>query len=410
VNGDATEVDSLRTLVTGTVRATDFARATFAGAHRGRPSEWVRVVVRPVELRSGRHLQFAYFDGKKTVTHNHQGAQAGPPLDELLAVGFAGIHLSTRAEEIDVRTTKKGKVIVGRRPAEPSAPAGDLRHNRVKDVPLPEGRSDPLLEAMGILTRDGHVRPTMRAKYTQINKFLEHLLHVLDDAGLASLGREVQILDCGCGSSYLTLAVHHYLNEALGIPARILGIDVNEEVIRKSVARADHLGAEGIAFACGHIGGVDVKADVVLALHACDTATDDALAQAVRSEARLVLSVPCCHHDLNRELRAQGPAEVLRPLLRHGILRERAADLVTDAFRALALRIMGYRTDVVEFVSPEHTARNLMIRAVRGAPAAEEALVREYVQMRQFWGVTPRIERALGEPFTRLVNQDGSES
>src|SRR5258708_23825617 len=121
---------------------------------------------------------------------------------------------------------------------------------------------------MGIRPRYGYVRPTMRAKYPQINKFLEHLLHVVDDAGLASLGREIQILDCGCGSSYLTLAVHHYLNDVLGIPARILGIDVNEEVIRKSIARADHLGAEVLAFTCGRIGLVDAKADVVLALHA----------------------------------------------------------------------------------------------------------------------------------------------
>jgi hypothetical protein len=152
---------------------------------------------------------------------------------------------------------------------------------------------------------------------------------------------------------------------------------------------------------------VDVKADVVLALHACDTATDDAIAQAVRSEARLLLSAPCCHHALNKEVRAEGPAEVLRPILRHGILRERTADLLTDAFQALALRIMGYRTEVVEFVSSEHTARNLLIRAVRGAPSGDEALVREYVEMRRFWGVTPYIERALGGAFQRFLTVVG---
>ena len=131
----------------------------------------------------------------------------------------------------------------------------------------------------------------------------------------------------------------------------------------------------------------------MLALHACDTATDEAIAQAIRSGGETpALSVPCCHHDLNANIRAEGPAEVLRPLLRHGILRERTADLVTDAFRALALRIMGYRTDVVEFVSTEHTARNLMIRAVRGLPVGEPAFVREYLEMKQFWGVTPYIE------------------
>ena len=394
--------DAARRLIADAVLGPDFRRATFGGAARGdTPTPWVKVVVRPVEVRGERHLQFAYFDGRKTLTKNFTPADATAPLAELLAVGFAGVHVSTAAEEIDVRTTKRGKVLVGRRPAAPAAET-ELAHNRVKDVPLPEGRADRLLEVMGVATADGRVRPTMRAKFTQINEFLQHLRHVLDAAGLRALGRPVEILDCGCGSSYLTLAAHHYLNDVLAVPARILGVDVNEEVVRKSVERAGRLGAEGLSFACGRIGAIEAKADVVVALHACDTATDDALAQAVRSEARLVLSVPCCHHALNREIRPDGPAAVLRPILRHGILRERTADLVTDAFRALVLRIAGYRTDVVEFVSPEHTARNLMIRAVRGGPVADPAMLGEYREMKWFWGVTPYIETALGELFTRL--------
>jgi SAM-dependent methyltransferase len=261
---------------------------------------------------------------------------------------------------------------------------------------------------MGIMTADGRVRPTTRAKYTQINEFLKQLLHVVDDAGLRSTGRELEILDCGCGSSYLTLAVHHYLNDVLGVPARITGVDVNEEVIRKSTERAERLSAERLAFVCSRIRGIVAQPDIVLALHACDTATDEAIATAIRGETKLLLSVPCCHHDLNKSIRPDGAAEVLRPLLRHGILQQRAADLVTDAFRALALRIMGYRTDVIEFISTEHTARNLMIRAVRGLPIGEPAFVAEYVQMKRFWGVTPYIETALGEPFRRVISADHS--
>ena len=151
-------------------------------------------------------------------------------------------------------------------------------HNRAKNVPLPEGRADRLLEVMGIMTPDGRVRPTMRAKYTQINEFLKQLLHVLDDAGLRTLGRELEILDCGCGSSYLTLAVHHYLNDVLGLPARITGVDVNEEVIAKSIEKKERLGAEALSFECGRIRGLQAKPDIVLALHACDTATDEAIA------------------------------------------------------------------------------------------------------------------------------------
>jgi hypothetical protein len=398
------ESEDWRRLVTEAVLGPDFRRATFAGAARGAtPAPWVRVVIRPVEARGEHRLQFSYFDAKKDVTRNCRGAEASSRLDEILDVGFAGVHLSTRTEEIDIRMTRKGKVLVGRRRAEVAVPEAPPPHNRVKDVPLPEGRADRLLEVMGILTSDGRVRPARRAKYTQINEFLRHLAHALDDAGLRSPGREVTILDCGCGLSYLTLAAHHYLNDVLGIPARLLGVDVNEEVIRKSVERSDRLAAEGVAFACGRIGDVGVRPDVVLALHACDTATDDALAQAVAAEARVVLSAPCCHHHLNDRLRPEGPAAVLRPLLRHGILQQRTADLVTDAFRALALRVMGYRTEVIEFISPEHTARNLMIRAVRGLPAGEAAFVTEYREMCRFWGVTPYIEEALGEPFRRLL-------
>ena len=398
------DATAARQLVTDAVLGPDFRRATFGGAVRGNtPCPWVRVVVRPVELRGGRQLQFSYFDGRKTLVKNFPPADAGAPLTELLDVNFAGVHLSTAAEETDIRTSKKGKVLVGRRAAKSRENDAALSHNRVKDVPLPEGKANQLLEVMGVLTSAGRVRPTMRAKFTQINEFLKHLRHTFDDAGLRSLGRELHILDCGCGASYLTLAAHHYLNEVLGVPARILGVDVNEEVIRKSVERADRLGAAGLAFACGRIGSLDAPADIVLALHACDTATDDALAQAVKCGAKLVLSVPCCHHALNKDIHAAGPAAALRPILRHGILRERAADLATDAFRAQALRIMGYRTDVVEFVSPEHTARNLMIRAVAGGPVGDPAAVAEYRAMKHFWGVTPYIERALGEAFTTAM-------
>jgi hypothetical protein len=392
--------ESWRQLVADAILGPEFRRATFGGAAR-QPYPWRRVTIRPVELRGRQWLQFSYFDATKNVTKNYHGADANAPLHEVLDAGFAGVHLSTAAEEIDVRTSRKGKVHVGRRRVAPAAPEVQP-HNRVKDVPLPEGRANRLLEVMGILTRDGHVRPTMRAKYTQVNEFLKQLTHVLDDAGLRGLGRPVEILDCGCGASYLTLAAHHYLNDVLGIPAHLLGVDVNEEVIRKSVERSERLGAERLRFACGPIDAAAGKPDIVLALHACDTATDDALAQAVAAEAGLVLSVPCCHHHLNDALRAAGPA-VLRPLLRHGILHQRTADVVTDAFRALALRIVGYRTDVVEFISAEHTARNLMIRAVRGAPVGDASLVREYVEMRDFWGVTPFIERALGEHFQGLL-------
>jgi hypothetical protein len=393
--------ESLAKLVMETILDPAFRRATFGGVARLAESPWQRVVVRAIELRGEPRLQFSYFDGKKDITKNFAPAEAAGPLAELLGFGYSGIHLATASEEIDIRTTKKGKMLVGRRNVAEGEPSKS--HNRAKSQPLAEGLANRLLEVMGIMTPDGRVRPTMRAKYTQINEFLKQLVHVIDDAGLRTVGRELEILDCGCGSSYLTLAVHHYLNEVLAIPARITGVDVNEEVIAKSIEKKERLGAAALSFECGRIRALQARPDIVLALHACDTATDEALATAVRGEAKLILSAPCCHHHLNSHLRAEGPAEVLRPLLRHGILRERTADLVTDGFRALAIRIMGYRTDVVEFTTTEHTARNLMIRAVRALPPGEASFVREYQEMKKFWGVTPYIEGTLGETLAKWL-------
>lgn len=397
--------DSLRLLVLETVLRPEFSKGSFGGrAARGAgPCPWVRVVLRPVELRGRTHVQFAYFDSKKCFTKNYHGDDIPPKLREVLDAGFSGIHLSTTAEELDIRISKKGKILLGRRKVADSKAESSRPHNRVKDVPLPEDRAARFLGLLGFLAPDGRVRASMRAKYTQINEFLRHLVVALDDAGLRGVGRPLEILDCGCGLSYLTLSVHYYLNELLGIPARIIGVDVNDEVIRKSVERANHLDTRSLSFVCGPIDSIQVLPDIVLALHACDTATDDAIARAVMCEARVLLSVPCCHHDLNKAISPEGPAAVLRPILRHGILHQRAADLVTDAFRALALRVMGYRTEVVEFISPEHTARNLMIRAVRGAAVGEESFISEYRQMCHFWGVRPYIEAALGDTFRNLV-------
>lgn len=398
MNGEL-DRESLHQLVIEKIIGANFQRATFGGTVRDDSTcPWVRVAIRPVELRGERHLQFSYFEAKKNITKNYCGPEVRVRLNEVLAVGFARIHLATGNEALDVQVTRKGKILIGRRQhvADPEpVPA----HNRLKNGPFADGQADRLLEVMGIMTRAGQVRPTQRAKYTQIRELLKQLTHVLDEQWVRSLGRPVEILDCGCGSSFLTLAVHHYLNDVLGIPAQILGVDVNDEVIRKSIERSQCVGAGGPRFACGRIDAIATKPDIVLALHACDTATDDALAQAVACQAEILLSVPCCHHHLNDQLRAEGATQVLRPLLRHGILQQRTADLVTDAFRALALRIMGYRTDVVEFISPEHTARNLMIRAVRGLAIGEAGPVSEYREMRRFWGVTPYIETALGEPF-----------
>jgi SAM-dependent methyltransferase len=375
--------------------APNLLRASFAGAQRGVKLPIRRIAIRPVDLHQGRRLQISSNDGRKGLSTNHTPEELPAALADILAAGFANIHITTTTEEIDLRLTKKGKILVARKKsvAPNEIPA---THNRAKDVPLPEGRADALLEAMGILDRNHRVRPSMRDKFTQINEFLKLLSHALP--GVTEHRQDADatltILDCGCGSSHLTLATAHYLNDVLKIPARLIGIDANEEVIEKSRARAAKLPQPLLLeFRAARIGEVsDIQADIVLALHACDTATDDALAQAVKSTAKLILAVPCCHKNLNGKL----DIPALASIHHHGILHQRQADLITDAFRALLLKLMGYRAEVIEFTSPEHTARNLMIRAVKVHAPGDAAALREYHHFKQFTGVTPYLERVLG--------------
>ena len=400
MNDNPTDDGRIEAIVLAAVRSDGFERAAFGGPPRLQPgTPWIRATARPVAIRGVRHIQFEFFDPRQSFARNETDPEAA--LRELLAVGFANVHVVANGEEIEIRRSKTGKVHVARRPV--ATGGANVEHNRTKGLILQEGTGDRLLETMGIAGPDGRVRASMRPKFVQINEFLKLLSHALEPSGLIELGRHIAILDCGCGSSYLTLAVHHYLNAIRKIPATILGVDVNDAVIRKSIEKAETIGARELSFACGTIGTIEAKADIVLALHACDTATDEALAQAVRSEAKLVLSVPCCHKHLNRQLKAAGPSELLRPVLRHGILHERTADILTDAFRALALRILGYRTDVVEFVNLEHTARNVLIRAVRTGAAGEANFVNEYRELKRFWNVTPYIETAFGSSFQQLV-------
>lgn len=371
----------------------DFRRATFSGTQRGvQRVPWSRVTIRPIDLRGERCLQFSYFDGKRTATHNDQKERR---IRELIYTVFSGVHISTATQEIDIRTTKKGVVTVGVSKAVEVNQELDTKHNRTKEYLLPEGECHEILEVMGISTTNGMIKPTMRAKFIQINEFIKQVKICIDD--VLPGNEPISILDCGCGSSYLTLATHYYFNTIVGRPTKILGVDVNKELIRASIAKAEHLSASELNFQTGKIGQIQAKPDIVLALHACDTATDDAIAQAIFSKAKVFLGVPCCHRAINREIRNPQPdqpfQQSLGPILEHGILRERLADLATDAFRAATLKMHGYKTDVFEFVAPEFTAKNLMIRAVQ--KGARTTVQPEYESLKTFFGVTPEIEKRL---------------
>jgi SAM-dependent methyltransferase len=394
--------DDYRALVREAVHdARTFQRLTFSqpSPRRGKSPRWKKVSVRPVLVKERRMLQFEYFGQSKAITKNYAGERADRKLDRLLRMPFTQVHLQSRAGDVHVRITRKGKPLVSR--GKPSMPdrEPDLAHDRRKEHLLASGEPDEFLQALGVMGEDGEVLPTMQGKFRQMNEFLR----VVDQTvvGQDWLSPPLRIVDCGCGKAYLTFAACHYLNDIQGIPTQVAGVDANAELIGEVRALAEPLQWEGLEF---HVSAIkdftpEWEPDVMLSLHACDTATDEALARGIQWGSRVILAAPCCQHELHEQLQAP----LFTPVQRHGILRERLADILTDAFRALALRIMGYRASVIEFVDPEATAKNLMIRAEGGLPEGDGAFVREYRTLKQFWKVTPAIEELLGERFRTIV-------
>ncbi|MDQ1616744.1 MAG: hypothetical protein QOJ60_2683 [Actinomycetota bacterium] len=360
-------------------------RAVAAGRQRGRTPSVARAELRPVDLKTGRHLQVVEHDGRSPRTTNepYDGA-AADVVDRLMGEPFGNWHVQTTTETVQLRVTKRGEAQVHR-----EALGRDQRtgHDRVKPRVLAD--DDPLFRALG----------AGGDKRRQVEAFLRQLLPAVEEIGRPE-GRPLRVVDLGCGNAYLTFAAYRAL-QGRG-PVELVGVDVRERARERNSAIAADLGwAEHVRFQEGTIADAsvwsgDATPDVVLALHACDTATDEALARAVSWQVPLVLAAPCCHHDLQRQLSTSSGPEPYGLVARHGILRERLGDVLTDAFRAALLREHGYRVDVVEFVDSKHTPRNTLLKAVRtGATSPEVA--REYAGLARAWGVTPYLRTLLDD-------------
>jgi len=372
-------------------------RALATGRRKGRRPQWRRVELRYVDLKAGRHLQVTRYDDTQAHVSNHRDAAA--VLDELAAEPFGNWHVETTTEVLQVRVTKSGEAVVSSK-AQTAVAAPVREHDRAKPRLLPE--DDPVLVALGISDRDGRVKPSRRAKYRQVEEFLRELQSALDDAIASGQVRPsddepLRVVDLGCGNAYLTFAAHAWLTRVRGLPVRVVGVDVKEQSRRHNTEVAQRLGVEEqVSFVTAGIDDVRLEEPphVVLALHACDTATDDALARAVAWDAPLVLAAPCCHHDVSRQLREHPAPEPYALLTRDGILRERFADTLTDALRAALLRTRGYRVEVVEFVGSQHTPRNTLIRAISGRARGDRA-EQEYAELTRTWQVRPRLAELL---------------
>lgn len=368
-------------------------RAVGSGAQRDVEVPWRRVEVRYVDLAVGRRLQIELFDDRQAFTKNY--GDAAEAIAELLAIGFANWHVESVEETTQVRVNRKGKVLVNQ--SRRDAVAVDRSHDRAKERLLPEDA--PLFRELGLADAEGRIKPSRQAKFRQVEEFVRALAATVDDAlgsgnlRTPSAEEPWRVVDLGCGNAYLTFAAQAWL-ASRGFPAVVVGVDVKEQSKRHNSDVAARLGVSSeMTFVVGTIGEADVDVpDIVLALHACDTATDEALARAVGWESSVVLAAPCCHHDIAAQLRRVGAPAPYDALVRDGILRERLADTMTDALRASLVRSLGYRVAVVEFIDSAHTPRNSLIRAVRTGRSGDRS---EYEALVAQWGLKPRLGELL---------------
>lgn len=280
---------------------------------------------------------------------------------------FKNALVETQSFTANVLVSKKGTITIKKKMnASAKQPKISLSHNRKKKYILEEGIPVPFLIDLGVMTQNGNIVNAHYDKFRQINRFLEYIEDILPSL---PTGRELRILDFGCGKSYLTFAIYYYLKVLKGYPVRITGLDLKEDVIRHCNELAVKYGYDKLEFLCGDIAYYDgcSQVDMVVTLHACDTATDYALAKAVGWGAKVILSVPCCQHELNKQMKN----DLLSPVLHYGILKERMAALMTDGLRAQILEANGYRTQILEFIDMAHTPKNLLIRAVYNGHCAD---------------------------------------
>ncbi len=369
----------------------NFIKLTLA-RYRGAEAGLKNVYVRPAELKGGPRLSFLYRYRTRDAVTNHTYGEGSKLLRELLGAEFSSGHLFTSKEDLRLDVTRKGEArLTSHAPtlSSPAAAGHERRKRRAIDV-----AGSVYLRELGVTNERGEVRPAMGDKLRQINKFVEIVAGLYDSSPLK--GREgLSVLDVGSGKGYLTFALYDYLNNVRGVRASVTGVEARAELVELCNEVARRAGFERLEFRTGFIQEVEPpRADLLIALHACDTATDDAIHRGVEAGAAVIVTAPCCHKEVRPQIVV--PAQ-LRGVLRHGHLLEREAESVTDSLRALLLESAGYRVKVFEFVSTEHTRKNTMIAAVRREGVWDkQAVLAEYRALKEFYGIREqRLERLL---------------
>ena len=321
----------------------------------------VRLKLRPVMIKDELCFQMESYRGNQVFHHNVSAAEAMEEMGKAMEDSFRQLDVETMDFQAVALVSKKGKITIKKKKSGgEKAKELSLSHNRAKQYILEEGKPVPFLVDLGVQTQDGRIVKSRYDKFRQINRFLEFIADIMP---ILPKDRCVRIIDFGCGKSYLTFVMYYYLHELCGLDIRVTGLDLKKEVIRHCQELADKYGYEGLEFLQGDIADYsgEEKVDMVVTLHACDTATDYALYKAVCWNAEVILSVPCCQHEMNRQI----ACDILKPALKYGLVKERMSALLTDALRGNLLEEAGYDTHLLEFIDMEHTPKNILIRAVK---------------------------------------------
>ena len=364
-----------------------------SGARGG--GDFIKIKVRPVMIRDSLYFQVSRYTDKQVFHENMTAEDALETLSGWILHDFRQAQIRMQDEMVTVLVSKKGKATVKSKKAA-CIETQNLEHNRKKQYIIEEGTAVPFMIDLGVMTESGKIIRTRYDKYRQINRFLEFIEDILPEL---PTDRTVHIIDFGCGKSYLTFAMYYYLRVLKHYDIRITGLDLKQKVIEDCQALADRYGYDGLQFLCGDIAdynGTD-EVDMVVTLHACDTATDYALYKAVKWHASVILSVPCCQHELNRKMQC----ETLSGAFQYGLIKERTAALMTDAMRGQLLEMKGYKTQLLEFIDMEHTPKNILIRGVKSKgllpKAARKQQMENYQKCRDFFGAELTLEKLFKE-------------
>ncbi len=364
-----------------------------SGARGG--GDFIKIKVRPVMIRDSLYFQVSRYTDKQVFHENMTAEDALETLSGWILHDFRQAQIRMQDEMVTVLVSKKGKATIKSKKAA-CIETQNLEHNRKKQYIIEEGMAVPFMIDLGVMTESGKIIRTRYDKYRQINRFLEFIEDILPEL---PTDRTVHIIDFGCGKSYLTFAMYYYLKVLKHYDIRITGLDLKQKVIEDCQALADQYGYDGLQFLCGDIAdynGTD-EVDMVVTLHACDTATDYALYKAVKWHASVILSVPCCQHELNRKMQC----ETLSGAFQYGLIKERTAALMTDAMRGQLLEMKGYKTQLLEFIDMEHTPKNILIRGVKSKgllpKAARKQQMENYQKCRDFFGAELTLEKLFKE-------------